>query len=142
MYVWIMLAGLYPLIAYELLKKYLQAQHIVLPQMFVAIVANLWNVFANWLFVYGLGWGFVGAPIARASTNCLLPVLTIAYIVYTKRHADSWNGWSKEAFVKWKDFLRLGFPGMVMLCLEFWAFEMGAVMAGILGTTELASQSV
>ena len=137
-----MLAGLYPLIAYELLKKYLQAQHIVLPQMFVAIVANLWNVFANWLFVYGVGWGFVGAPIARASTNFLFPILTIAYLAYTKKHLDTWSGWSKEAFAKWREFLRLGIPGMGMLCLEFWAFEVLAIMAGILGTTELASQSV
>ena len=141
-YVWIMMVGLYPLAVYELLKKYLQAQHIVLPQMFVAIAANVWNVFANWFFVYGIGLGFIGAPIARASTNCLLPVLTVLYMKIKMKKSETWGGFSKEALSKWKEFLFLGFPGMIMVCLEFWAFECGAIMAGIMGTTELAAQSV
>jgi len=31
---------------------------------------------------------------------------------------------------------------MMMLCLEWWAFEFMAIFAGLLGTTELAAQSV
>ena len=59
---------------------------------------------------------------------------------------SDWNvcldGWSWEAFSKWKEFLSLGIPGMLMLCLEWWAFEIVSFLAGIMGTTELAAHSV
>jgi len=91
LYCQVMLAGLYPLFIYEVLKKYLQAQAVVLPQMFVAIIANLWSVGANFLFVNTLELGYVGAPIARATTNILLPLLTLAYIVIFKKFEGSWG---------------------------------------------------
>lgn len=33
-----------------------------------------------------------------------------------------------------KEFLRLGVPGTMMQCAEWWAFELLAIFAGILGT--------
>lgn len=141
-YVWMMLPGLYPLVAYEVLKKYLQAQHLVLPPMYVAIFANIWNAFANWFFVYQIGWGFIGAPFARMTTNVLLPVFMIIYIVYSKKCVDTWGGWSRECFSKWKEFLALGIPSLFMVCVEFWAFEAGALMAGLIGVVALAAQSI
>lgn len=39
-----------------------------------------------------------------------------------------------------KEFLRLGVPGTMMQCAEWWAFELLAIFAGILGTHQLAAQ--
>jgi len=58
------------------------------------------------------------------------------------RNLSLLGGFTSEAFKKWKEFLALGIPGLFMLCLEFWAFEVIALMAGWMGTTELAAQSV
>jgi len=142
LYVRIFIFGLYPFLVYEVLKKYMQAQGIVYPQMIVAIIGNLWNIFANWLFVFGLNWGYVGAPIARVTTHLFLMLLLLAYSLITKKYKETWGGWSREGLKKWGEFLKLGVPGMAMTCLEGWAFETGAIMAGYLGTTSLATQSV
>jgi Na+-driven multidrug efflux pump len=91
LYCQVMLVGLYPLFVYEVLKKFLQAQAVVLPQMFVAIIANLWSVGANYLFVTGMDLGYVGAPIARMSTNFVLPVLTLVYMLVFKKFQGSWG---------------------------------------------------
>ena len=38
--------------------------------------------------------------------------------------------------------MKLGLFGILMLCLEWWAFEVTIFLAGILGTTELGAQGV
>ena len=91
LYVWINICGLYPLLAYEVLKKYLQAQGVVYPQMFVALGGNLLNIFANWLLVFGLGWGFVGAPIARVVTHWTFLISLLTYLHFSKRYVDTWG---------------------------------------------------
>ena len=39
----------------------------------------------------------------------------------------------------WGAFLRLGIPGTFLLSLEWWAFEVLAIFAGLLGTLQLAA---
>eukprot|EP01135_Chromosphaera_perkinsii_P009719 Nk52_evm1s1854 gene=Nk52_evmTU1s1854 len=136
------LPGLYPLFVYEVLKKYLQTQGIVKPSMYIAILSNLYNIFANWTLIYGVGLGFRGAPLARASCNWMMVILTLCYIRFSGVHKDSWTGWSKEAFSKWGQFLNLAVPGMLMTCSEWWAFEVLTIAVGIMGTIQLNAQSI
>ena len=39
-----------------------------------------------------------------------------------------------ETLNGWMTFLKLGVPGTLMQCFEWWAFEVLAVLAGLLGT--------
>ena len=41
-----------------------------------------------------------------------------------------------------KNYLRIGIPGMLMLCFEWWALELLAIFTGLLGVNELAAQVV
>jgi MATE family multidrug resistance protein len=43
-----------------------------------------------------------------------------------------------DALKGWKEFLALGFPGAFQMCAEWWGFEITALLAGLLGTVELA----
>ena len=40
------------------------------------------------------------------------------------------------------EFFKLGFPGMLMLCSEWWAYEVLTVMAGVLGKEEVSAQAI
>lgn len=51
-------------------------------------------------------------------------------------------GWSTDCLQDWGTFARLAVPGMFMVCLEWWGFEIGVFLTGILGTTDLGAQSV
>lgn len=45
----------------------------------------------------------------------------------------------------WEDlgtFLKIGVPGMLMLCFEWWAFELLAIFTGLLGVAQLAAEVV
>jgi len=39
-------------------------------------------------------------------------------------------------------YLKIGVPGMLMLCFEWWAFELLAIFTGLLGVNELAAEVV
>lgn len=134
--------GLWGLFLYEPLKKYLQTQGVVKPSMYVAGIANIWCAFSNWLFMYALGWGFLGAPLARASCQWLMVFCLLAYMAWTGAGSDCWGGWSSEAFREWGTFLKLAIPGLIMTCAEFWAFEIQTLFAGYFGTEYLSAQSV
>merc|ERR1740130_19289 len=39
-------------------------------------------------------------------------------------------------------YLKVGISGMLMLCFEWWAFELLAIFSGLIGVTELAAEGV
>lgn len=69
-------------------------------------------------------------------------VITLLYIKISKLYEETWLGFSKECFKDWSVFLKLAISGMIMLCIEWWSFEIGIFLSGLLGKTDLAAQSV
>ena len=39
-------------------------------------------------------------------------------------------------------YLKIGVPGMFMLCFEWWAFELLAIFSGLISVTDLAAEVV
>ena len=72
--------SLFPYYWTQVLTKYLQAQHVLAPPVYVGIVANCANVFLNWLLIFHLGWGFEGAPIATGACRWFQLVCLFAYL--------------------------------------------------------------
>lgn len=75
-----LIPGLIPYFIFKVLTKYLQAQNIVTPAVYIGILANAVNVFANWFFIYGLNLGLNGAPWATTLTRIGEMILIILYI--------------------------------------------------------------
>jgi MATE family multidrug resistance protein len=130
------------------IRSYLQGRGIVLPSMWVALVANLWNAGLAWLLIYGhFGapeLGLVGAGLATALTR-VLSFAAIALIVRRLRlTAGAWTPWSARAFERrgLVEIARIGTPIAIQTCLEVWAFSSSALIAGRLGEPVLAGHSV
>lgn len=122
-------------------KRFVQAQGLFQATTYVLIIAAPINVFFNWLFVWHLGWGFIGAPWAVVITQNLLPTLLFLY-VYFINGRQCWGGFSKRAFTNWGPMIRLALPGMIMVEAEWFAFEILTLATGQFGTTHLAAQSI
>lgn len=86
-------------------------------------------------------WGFIGAPIAVAVTNNLLPLCLCLY-VYFVDGMGCWNGFTRQALHNWYPMIRLAVPGFVMVFSEFLAFEILTLASSHLCTTALAAQSI
>ncbi|KAJ5227573.1 uncharacterized protein N7469_007579 [Penicillium citrinum] len=144
------MAGLYLKVAllgtpgfacFESGKRYLQAQGVFSASLWVLLVCAPLNAFMNWFFVWKLGWGFIGAPIAVAVTENLMPICLFAYI-YFAVGSECWCGFTRRAFDNWGPMIRLALPGLIMVEAECLAFEVLTLASSYLGTSELAAQSI
>ena len=138
-YVWRLAPSLIPYLLFELLKKYLIAQRIMKPMIVVLLLTSLCHVLLVYLFIYPLGMGFLGAPSATATAQCLMLVIGVLVIYHRGYHKQTWPRLSTDIFRGWLPILRFGLPGMFMLCLEWWSFELCALAAGWMGAIQLDS---
>ena len=83
-----------------------------------------------------------GAVVCLTISNILPPLLVIGYVRCRKLHKETWGGWSFESLQEWWLYIKLALPGMLMVTLEWAAFEVVNLVAGILGETELAANIV
>lgn len=127
--------------AFESGKRYVQAQGLFSVNMYILLLCAPLNGFLNWLFVWHLGWGFVGAPIAVAITENLLPILLFLYVRFIDGY-QCWGGFDRRALKNWTPMIKLALPGLIMVLAEFLAFEVLTLSSSWLGSTDLAAQSV
>ncbi|KAK4671136.1 hypothetical protein QC764_603010 [Podospora pseudoanserina] len=126
---------------FEAGKRFVLAQGLFHATTYVLLVAAPVNVLLNFLFVWKLGWGFKGAPMAVAITQNLLPLLLGLY-VWKVEGKEAWGGFKKGALRNWGPMIRLALPGMIMVVAEWFAFEILTLLCGRIGVTTLAAQSV
>ncbi|KAJ8256436.1 hypothetical protein COCON_G00185880 [Conger conger] len=141
MYVEIFMPALPASFLYQLQAGYLQSQGILWPQIFTGIVGNVLNALINYIFLFVLDLGVVGSAAANAITQYWLALFLFAYILYKGLHKSTWAGWSVECLQEWGSFVSLAIPSMFMTCLEWWLFEIGGFLAGLISEVELGSQS-
>jgi len=83
-----------------------------------------------------------GAALSIFISTSLAPIFLVLYIKFRKLHRQTWGGWSFESLTEWWQFLRLGIPGFLMIAFEWWTFEIGALIVGSIGETQLAINAV
>ncbi|XP_061658970.1 multidrug and toxin extrusion protein 1 [Syngnathoides biaculeatus] len=130
------------LFLHQLQVAYLQNQGIILPQMYTAALANLFNLGANYVLIVSLQLGVVGSAVANSLSQVAICLLLYAYIRWKKLHGPTWGGWSTKCLQDWGSFMRLAVPSIFMVCFEWWIWEIGGFLAGVLGEADLAAQHV
>ncbi|KAK1940956.1 Multidrug and toxin extrusion protein 1 [Phytophthora citrophthora] len=136
----ILLPGIPAMYIYELLKKVMQAQNVVLPMVYIAVLSNLVNIGLGVYLTFYTSLGFDGAAIARLMSELVLPLCLIPYYLrYPHIPAEWWSGWQpKEAVNHLGTFLQLGIPACLMLELEWVSFEIMAAIVGWLPNSVVA----
>ncbi|KAF2400227.1 MATE efflux family protein [Trichodelitschia bisporula] len=128
-------------IYFECMKKYLQAQEIMRPGTYVLFITSPLNALLNYLFVYTFDMGLLGAPFATSISYWLSFLLLVAYARFVDG-SQCWGGWTRRSLRNAGTFARLAILGVIHVGTEWWAFEIVAIVAGQLGTIDLAAQSV
>jgi len=77
----------------------------------------------------------VGAAIATNITYIMNMIIADVWIRMI--HKEEFEGmvffYDKTVFRKIGSYLKIGVSGMLMLCFEWWAFELLAIFTGLLG---------
>ncbi|XP_059937618.1 multidrug and toxin extrusion protein 2-like [Mesoplodon densirostris] len=127
---------------YSLLAKYLQNQGIMWPQVLSGVVGNCVNGLANYILVSVLGLGVRGSACANTVSQFTQAVFLLLCVVKKKLHLDTWAGWSSQCLQGWGPFFRLAVPSMLMTCIEWWAYEIGSFLMGLLSVLDLSAQAI
>ncbi|KAH0581706.1 hypothetical protein H2248_011392 [Termitomyces sp. 'cryptogamus'] len=125
-------------------RRYFQSQgRFAVPTQIILIVAPI-NAVLNYLLVWGppsVRLGFIGAPIATAISFNLVSVMSIAYgVLYVPKTA--WYPLSRRMFTSLGVLVHLGLAGVGQTASEWWAWELVALAASLMGPVALATQSV
>jgi len=140
-YLRIILLGTPGYAAFEAGKRFVQAQGLFSATTYVLLIAAPTNMALNYLFVWKLGFGFQGAPMAVAMTQTMLPCLLFLY-VWKVDGSQAWGGFNKAALRNWVPMVRLALPGCIMVVAEWFAFEILTLACGRIGVSTLAAQSI
>ena len=157
-----------PTIWSELLQRYFQAQHVIMPALVVNGLFVVLNALLNLLLLYGVpagwlprsfsvelyerGWegmGFIGSPIATALSRWgMLLAYWVYTVVYRRLHAKTWvRGWAlnrSQALhpARLRQYLlQQCLPAAVGVCLEEWQLQVIAIFATRIGRDALATHN-
>lgn len=134
--------GVFASFMFQCVSRYLQTQSIVYPTLIIGIVANALNAGLHMLLVKQADMGTNGSAVCQVISYTAMLLMTVAYILGSKVYEETWDGWSRECFEDWGLFFKLGIPGMLMVCIEWWSFEIGTLLTGLLGEVELGAQAI
>ncbi|KAG0495456.1 hypothetical protein HPP92_000207 [Vanilla planifolia] len=139
-------AGLYvrwlvpALFAYGILQcqmRFLQTQNIGSPLLVSSGVTALIHLLVCWLLVFKYGLGSKGTALATSISYWTNVALLALYIRFSPSCKKTWTGFKREAFGGSMDFIKLALPSSIMLCIEFWSFELIVLLSGLLPNPKL-----
>ena len=146
-YVWWASPGLPLLGASECLKRFLMAQKIVAPAIWSALAALIASVCFSRVLIADLGMGLHGAALSTVFAQ-LAPLLVEIGWVYWRHRKCTAEGVPEKScvvapsraaflFQELVVYVKLAVPSMVMVTVEWWAFESCVIMSGWLPNPEM-----
>ncbi|XP_078229312.1 multidrug and toxin extrusion protein 2 [Callithrix jacchus] len=117
-------------------------QKITWPQVLSGVVGNCVNGIGNYALVSVLELGIRGSAYANIISQFAQTVFLLLYIILKKLHLETWAGWSSQCLQDWGPFFSLAVPSMLMTCIEWWAYEVGSFLMGLLSMEDLSAQAV
>uniref|UniRef100_A0A674KII3 Multidrug and toxin extrusion protein n=1 Tax=Terrapene triunguis TaxID=2587831 RepID=A0A674KII3_9SAUR len=109
-----------------------QGDGIIWPEVLSGITGNIINAIANYVFIYVLDLGVMGSAWANTIAQYTQAIFLFLYIVAKKLHVETWGGWSSECLQEWDTFIALAVPSMLMICIEWWTYEIGSFLIVVL----------
>jgi MATE family multidrug resistance protein len=137
-----------PLMGYVVFRRYLQAMNVVRPIMLALVVANVVNIAANWVLVYGrYGFprlGVVGAAYATVFSRLGLAIFLIVLVVVRERRRPSGLHdvpFAWDATRMWA-IIRVGLPAAGQILLEVGVFAAASALAARIAPAAAAAHQI
>lgn len=105
-------------IYFEAGKKFLQAQGLMRAGTYVLLITAPLSLLLNWVCVYKLEVGLLGAPVATGITYWASAAGLLVYAKFV-RGWEAWGGWDRRALSNLWTFVKLAALGVVMVGTEW-----------------------
>ena len=140
--------GVLPFLLFTVLRQFMQGISRARPAMVVMILANLLNIFGNWVLIYGhLGAPALGSTGSAWSTTICRWAMFLALAIYVCSHRDlrpyltHLPPWPPDRQLL-ERLLRVGLPAGSQFGLEVGVFASASVLMGWFGTLQLAGHQI
>jgi MATE family multidrug resistance protein len=140
--------GVWPLLFYAALRRYLQAVNIVKPVTFALVSANLINVAGNWILMFGHfgapAMGVAGSALSTSLSRAYMAAVLAATVVWHERRTGnllfhiSW----RPDLARIRRLVSLGMPAAGQILVEGAVFAIVTVMAARLDAVSLAAHGI
>jgi multidrug resistance protein, MATE family len=137
-----------PLLLYAAFRRYLQGMGVVRPVMIALVLANILNVFVNWLLIFGrLGAPAMGVRGSAWATVCARVVMAgvlLGVILYREhgRRPGLFETSLRIEPSRMRQLLALGLPAAGQVTLEVGVFAAATALAGRLAPASLAAHQI
>ncbi|CAL5077437.1 unnamed protein product [Urochloa decumbens] len=131
--------------AYGLIQctlRFLQTQSVVMPLVAFSLLPLAAHVGITHAFVNCLGLGFAGAAMAISVSLWLSFLMLLAYVCFSDMFKETWEGFTTEAFRHVLPGMKLAIPSAVMVCFEYWSFEILVLLAGLMPESQLSTSII
>ncbi|CAL9080390.1 unnamed protein product [Musa textilis] len=126
----------------QCMLRFLQTQTVVIPLVVCSVVPLFGHVCLTYATVHVWGLGFVGTSLSASISLWVSFIMLAIYVSCSKKFRHTWEGLSAEAFHHIVPCMKLAIPSAVMVCLEYWAFEILVLLAGLLQNSELSTSLI
>ncbi|KAF3795000.1 hypothetical protein EJ110_NYTH06236 [Nymphaea thermarum] len=132
-----LLPGLFGAALLQPMVKFLQSQSLVLPLLGASAFTLFFHVPVCWLLLFKSSLGYVGAAVAVSLSYWVNVAALALYIKFAPACRKTSTLFSREAITGIHNFLGLALLSAVMICLEYWSFELLVLVSGLLPDPEL-----
>jgi MATE family multidrug resistance protein len=136
------------LLAFSVMRRYLQAMNAVRVTMLAVVAANVINAAANWVLIYGHfgvpALGAIGAAYATfAARVCMLAVLAAAILARERARPAGLRDvpFAPDVARMWR-IVRLGLPAACQIVLEVGVFAAASALAARISPVALAANQI
>ena len=95
-----------------------------------------------YLLVVKFNTSVVGLAYAHGVNTGICFITVLIYSFCSTRIRTVLQPWDRETFRGWGAYLKISLPVTLMICSEWWAFEVLTLWSGILGVLDLAAQTI
>lgn len=148
LYMQVLGLSMIPLMLFQSFRQFAEGVSFLKPAMVITLIANLVNIFVNWVFIFGnLGapaLGLTGAGIATFSSRIFMAVCLVVVVMTAPslKKFDPSLRYRKLDFSMMKRLLGIGIPGACQYFFEVSAFTASSVIVGWMGARELAAHQI
>ncbi|KAL2518956.1 MATE efflux family protein [Abeliophyllum distichum] len=119
------------------LIRYFQMQSMILPMLISSCITICFHIAVCWVLVFKSGLKNIGAAVAMDLSMWLNVTILSLYMKFSSTCEKTRAPFSMEIFEGMKEFFRFAVPSAVMICLEWWSFELLILLSGFLPNPQL-----
>ncbi|XVF11665.1 hypothetical protein REPUB_Repub08aG0046700 [Reevesia pubescens] len=132
-----LIPALFAYATFQPLVRYFQTQSLITPMLICSCASLLIHIPLCWALVFKSGLENVGGALAISISNWLNVIFLALYMWYSPSCSKTRVPISMELFQGIREFFGFAIPSAVMVCLEWWSFELLILMSGLLPNPQL-----